>query len=84
MPPLSELPGDLPRKKLLRAFRRLGFLIDVSGGDGSHVKATWPLTQKSIAIPYQMIPKEILKYLLKEIETITLKRITWEEIKKEL
>lgn len=44
----------------------------------------WPLTNKSVTIPHRMIPKQALKYLLKEIETVTLGRVTWEEIKEEL
>ena len=83
MPPLSELPGTLPRKKFLKALRRVGFLIDVSGGDGSHAMITWPPTNKSVTIPHQMIPKQALYYLLKEIETVTLGRVTWEKIKNE-
>jgi predicted RNA binding protein YcfA (HicA-like mRNA interferase family) len=84
MPPLSELPGDLPRKKFLKALRRVGFMVDVSGGDGSHVMVNWPPTNKSVTIPHQRLPKQALKYILKEIETVTIGRITWDEIKKEL
>lgn len=84
MPPLSELPGTVPRNKLLRALRRVGFLIDVGGGDGSHVIVNWPPTNKSVTIPHQMIPKQALKYLLKEIETVTLGRVTWKRIKEEM
>ena len=84
MPPLSELPGDLPRKKFLKALQRLGFVVDPSGGDGSHVMINWPPTNKSVTIPHQMLPKQALKYLLKEIEVVTLHRVTWEEIKNAL
>ncbi len=84
MPPLSELPGDVPRDRFLRALRRVGFTIDVSGGNGDHVMATWPTTNKSLAVPHRMIPKQVLKYLLKEIEAVTLSRVSWEVIRKEL
>lgn len=84
MPPLSELPGDLPRKKFLRALQRIGFLIDESGGDGDHVMITWPPTNKSVTIPHRTIPKQALKYLLKEIEIVTLQRVTWDELKRKL
>lgn len=84
MPPLSELPGTLPRDRFLRALRRVGFAIDASGGDGSHVMVNWPPTNKSVTIPHRMIPKQALKYLLKEIETVTLGQVTWEKIKEEL
>ena len=59
MPSLSELPGELKRPKLLKALQRLGFVIDETGGSGSHHKATWPSTQKSITVP-QYLPKQTL------------------------
>ena len=81
MPPRSELPGSLSRKKLLRALIRLGFEIDEVGGDGSHCKATWPRTQRCVTI-HQRIDKDVLYYLLKEIEKHS--GVTWDDIKKEL
>jgi len=81
MPPLSELPGEIPRAKFLSALRRIGFEINEQGGDGSHCKVTWPKTQKSVTIPTPLY-KQRLKYILKEIEAYS--GITWEEIKKEL
>ena len=33
MPSLSELPGEIKRKKFIRALQRLGFVIDKIGGD---------------------------------------------------
>lgn len=81
MPPHSQLPGNLTRGKLCNALQRVGFIIDDKGGDGSHCKATWPDTQKSITIQ-KKIPKQVLSYLIKEIEEVT--PITWEHIKKEL
>ena len=81
MPPHSELPGELKRKKFTKALRRLGFSIDERGGDNSHYKATWPPTQKSITIPYKL-PKEVLSYVLKEIERYS--GMTWDDIRREL
>lgn len=81
MPSLSELHGELKRKKFTKALVRLGFIIDKSGGDGSHFKATWPTTQKSITIQSK-VRKDVLYYLLKEIEEIS--DITWEDIQKQL
>lgn len=81
MPSLSELPGEIKRKKFIKALRRLGFVIDESGGDGSHYKITWPATQKSLTIP-QKLPKQTLKYVLSEIEEYS--GIAWDDIKKEL
>jgi predicted RNA binding protein YcfA (HicA-like mRNA interferase family) len=81
MPPLSELPGKIKRAKFTKALSHLGFIIDEKGGDGSHYKATWPKTQKSVTIPGDL-RKDVLYYLLKEIENYS--GITWEEIKKKL
>jgi predicted RNA binding protein YcfA (HicA-like mRNA interferase family) len=81
MPSLSELPGEIKRRKLIKALVRLGFFIDTIGGHGSHFKATWPKTQKCIIIPAK-IDKQTLKYLLKEIENYS--GVGWEDIKDEL
>lgn len=81
MPSLSELPGEIKRKKFIKALGRLGFFIDRRGGNGSHYKATWPPTQKSIIIQSKL-RKDVLYYLLKEIEQYSGK--TWDDIKKEL
>lgn len=81
MPSLSQLPGEIKRKKLTRALIRLGFLINKKGGDGSHYKAIWPSNQKSVTIP-SYINKYTLYYLLKETENISQK--TWEDIKDNL
>ena len=81
MPSLSELPGEIKRKKFTKALKRLGFLIDKTGGDGSHYKVIWPNTQKSVTVQAKL-RKDVLYYVLKEIEEIS--DITWEDIRKEL
>lgn len=81
MPSRSQLPGNIKRKKFIRALMRCGFKIDLSGGDGSHYKATWPANQKSITIQSD-IRKDVLYYLLKEIEKYS--GVTWEEIRKKM
>ena len=81
MPSLSELPGEIKRRKFIRALARLGFDINMAGGDGSHCKATWPRTQKCVIIQTKL-RKDVLYYLLKEIEKYS--GVTWEEIKKNL
>ena len=78
---LSDLPGEIKRKKLIKALKRLGFEINEYGGNGSHYKAIWPQTQKSITVPSKL-PKQALNYVLKEIECCS--GISWEQIKKEL
>lgn len=81
MPSLSDLPGEIKRKKFIKALTRLGFLINKWGGDGSHYKVIWPKNEKSITIPSKL-PKQVLGYVLKEIENYS--GINWEDIKKEL
>lgn len=81
MPSLSDLPGEIKREKFIRALKRLGFNINKTGGDGSHYKITWPKTQKSVTIQSKL-RKDVLGYLLKEIEKIS--GVTWNEIEKEL
>jgi len=81
MPSLSKLPSDLRRSKFIKALKRLGFVVDKKGGNGSHFKATWPATQKCITIPSKL-SKQVLLYVLKEIETHS--SVSWEDIDKEL
>ncbi len=81
MPSHSELPDNLNRNKLAKALTALGFSISKKGGKGSHIKATCIRTQKSFVIQ-KKICKEVLYYLLKEIEDYS--GVTWEQIKKEL
>lgn len=77
----SDLPGEIHRKKFLRALKRCGFHINTVGGKGDHVKIVWPHNQKSITIDAD-IRKDVLYYLLKEIEEIS--GVTWERIREEL
>lgn len=81
MPSRSQLPGTVKKAAFTKALRRLGFEIDTRGGEGSHYKATWPKTQKSITIP-DRLDKDVLHYLLKEIEKNS--GILWKDIKREL
>ncbi len=78
MPSRSELPGQIPQKKFLRAVLRLGFQLNTVGGKGDHCKIIWPATQKSISVDTDL-RKDVLYYLLKEIETIS--GVTWEQLK---
>ena len=81
MPSFSDLPGEIKRNKFTKALKRLGFIIDKTGGEGSHYKAIWPKTQKSVTIQSQL-RKDVLYYLLKEIEQYS--NVTWEDIKRSL
>jgi len=50
MPSLSELPGDIKRKKFAKALERLGFVINRTGGKGDHYKAIWSKNGKAVVI----------------------------------
>lgn len=76
-----DLPGELKQKRFAKALSRLGFEIDTRGGDGSHFKAVWPRTQKTVIIP-AYISKQTLRYLLKEIQDCS--GLTWEQIREQL
>lgn len=69
------------KKKFLNALRRIGFVINTTGGKGDHVKIIWPTTQKSVSVDRDL-RKDVLYYLLKEIEAVS--GVTWDEIQKEL
>lgn len=81
MPSRSELPGEIPRKKFIRALSRLGFEINTVGGKGDHFKAVWPHSQKSVTVIGDL-RKDVLHYLLKELENIS--GVTCERIKEQL
>ena len=81
MPSRSELPGFLPRQKLIKALNKVGFTVNIFGGKGNHFKIIWPSTQKSITIP-SGLEKHALYYVLKEIESCS--GVSWDEIRKEL
>lgn len=81
MPSLSELPGEIKRKKFTKALERLGFVINKTGGKGDHFKATYSKNGKAVVVQSKL-RKDVLHYLLKEIEQIS--GITWEDIKNNL
>ena len=81
MPSLSQLPSDISRERFVRALAAVGFQINRKGGDGSHYKAIWPKTQKSVTIQYDF-RKDVLYETLKDIKIIS--GIEWEEIRKHL
>jgi len=68
----------------LRALSRIGFTISTVGGKGDHFKVTWPRTQKSVTVDGEMVRKDQLRYILKEIEMYSNGDVTWERIKREL
>ena len=81
MPTLNDIPGEIKRKKFIKALKRLGFVINKKGGNGSHYKIRWPQTEKSITIP-QKLNKNVIYYIVKEIENCS--GLNWDNIKDEL
>lgn len=81
MPSLSEIPDRINRAKLLRALKRLGFRINMTGGKGSHCKVECPKNSKIVTIP-EKLHKQTVCYILKEIESYS--GITWDQIKARL
>lgn len=81
MPSRSQLPGNIHRKKFIKALVRLGFELNANGGHGSHYKLIWLKNGKSITLPKDL-RKDVLYYVLKEIEAIS--NITWDDIQKYL
>ncbi len=79
--PWLNLPGNINRRKLIKALKRLGFDISTKGGKGSHFKATWIKTQKSVTIPSNL-EKNTLRYVLQQIEEYS--KITWDDILKKM
>jgi len=79
--PLFNLPGELNRKKFIKALIRLGFVINRIGGKGSHYKVIWSANNKSITIPADL-RKDVLRYIIKEVENIS--GVTWDEINDKL
>jgi len=80
MPSRSQLPGNIDRKKFFKSLERLGFIVNTQGGKGSHIKLIWK-NHKSTTV-HQDLRKDVLYYLLKEIETLS--GITWDDIRKNL
>jgi predicted RNA binding protein YcfA (HicA-like mRNA interferase family) len=80
MPSLSELPSNFKRRKLTKALERLGYVISTKGGKGDHIKATCVKTQKCVILPDENLSKQVLNYVIKEIEGYS--DIKWEDIKK--
>lgn len=67
LPP--KLPSDISQKRLVKAFIKVGFVADWSGGKGSHCKLTCPRTKKIITVQNSLF-KEVLKDKLKQAETL--------------
>lgn len=83
MPPRSELPDRISRDKFIKILEKSGFEISRKGGKGSHYKATWPRTQKSITIQKDL-RRDVMYYTVKQIEEITDRDVSWDRIKDSL
>lgn len=65
LPP--DLPSDISQKRLAKAFERVGFIINIKGGKGSHCKLIDPKTKKFITLQSNIF-KQVLKDKLKQAE----------------
>lgn len=64
-----NLPSDVSQKRLARAFEKVGFVIDYSGGKGGHCKLMDPKSGKFITLQSK-IWKIVLKDKLKQSEEL--------------
>ena len=67
LPP--NLPSDISQKRLAKAFEKVGFILDVSGGKGGHYKLIDPRTKKFITLQNNIF-KHVLKDKLKQAEEL--------------
>ena len=52
LPP--SLPSDVSQKRLAKAFQKVGFVIDPSGGKGGHYKLVDPKSGKFVTLQYHL------------------------------
>ena len=67
LPP--SLPSDVSQKRLAKAFQKVGFVIDPSGGKGGHYKLVDPKSGKFITLQYHLW-KIVLKKKLQQAEEL--------------
>ena len=64
-----NLPSDISQKRLIKAFRKVGFIADYTGGKGGHCKMICPKTNKFIIIQSH-IYKQVLRDKLEQAEIL--------------
>lgn len=67
LPP--SLPSDVSQKRLAKAFQKVGFILDLSGGKGGHYKLIDPRSNKFITLQSH-IWKIVLKKKLQQAEEL--------------
>ena len=67
LPP--SLPSDVSQKRLAKAFQKVGFVFDPSGGKGGHYKLTDPKSGKCITLQSHLW-KIVLKDKLRQAEEL--------------
>ena len=65
--PLFNFPSDSNQKNVIKAFKKVGFIIDIAGGKGGHIKVIDPRTGKWI-IAQNKIYKEVIRSYIKFVE----------------
>ncbi|MBU4331826.1 type II toxin-antitoxin system HicA family toxin [Patescibacteria group bacterium] len=68
MPPYN-FPSDSSQKNIIKAFKKIGFIADVAGGKGSHIKVIEPRTKKWIIVQNK-IYKEAIRSYIKFVEEL--------------
>jgi hypothetical protein len=64
-----SLPSDVSQKRLARAFEKVGFIVNVTGGKGGHYKLTDPKSGKFITLQSKVY-KQVLRDKLKQAEEL--------------
>ena len=68
MPP-HNFPSDSSQKKIVKAFRKIGFIVNTCGGKGSHIKIIDPKTKKWTTVQSK-IYKEVIRSYIKFVEEL--------------
>jgi len=64
-----SLPSDVSQKRLAKAFQKVGFIVNMTGGKGGHYKLIDPKTKYFITLQSN-IYKQVLKEKLKQAEEL--------------
>ncbi|MEA2065009.1 MAG: hypothetical protein U9O66_01790 [Patescibacteria group bacterium] len=61
--PRYNFPSDSSQKKIIKAFKKIGFITNNSGGKGSHIKVIEPKSEKWIIVQKQVYKEAIRSYI---------------------
>lgn len=69
MPPPFNFPSDSNQRRIIKAFQKIGFVINSKGGKGSHVKVIDPKTGRWTIIQSN-IHKAVIRDYVKFVEKL--------------